>query len=103
MTDIRDFASEFGQRVLRDTINELGDTWGNLSEAEKNLVARCAKRMGEMQLAKLAGNGLDEREWAHCEAQLLNIRSAAEGRVKGALLAVLRKAVQAVLSFLGSR
>lgn len=100
MSDIRDFASELGQRLFADTKAELGDLWDRLSESDRDLVSRIAKRASEMNLAKLAGNGINEREWDHLDAQLLQIASAGDGRVRKAFKNVLRNAFKQVVSFL---
>jgi len=100
MTDIRDFASELGQRLFSDTKVELGNLWERLPESDRDLVSRICKRAAEMNLAKLSGNGINEREWEHLDAQLLQIASAGEGRVRKAVKNVLRNAFKQVVAFL---
>lgn len=100
MTEIRDFAGELGRRLFADTRVELGDLWDKLSERDRDLVSRIARRASEMNLAKLAGNGINEREWDHLDAQLLQIASAGEGKVRKAFKSALRNAFKQVVSFL---
>jgi hypothetical protein len=98
----RDFARELYQRLYNETANELGALWDSVSEKDRELLGRVLKRVAELQLAEISGNGRNDREWAHADAQLLNIKSAGEGRARHAVFAVLRRIFSRVLELLGA-
>lgn len=100
MSETRDYAKDLAQHVFAGAKAELRDVWDKLSEADRNLVMRCSRRAAELQLARLTGFGINERDAAHVEAQLLSIASAGEARVRNAVFKVLRAAFQQVVSIL---
>lgn len=87
------------ERILKEVIDELGDVWRDLNDDDRECVRKATQLASELAVRELQ-SAMDagakaalERNRAHVEAQLANIKSAAAMRVKSALLAAVTRLV----------